>query len=95
LSELTAEPVWTDEALLDLADILSYIEQFNPLAAWTLRHTIESGVEQLPRTPLGFREGRVAGTREWVAHPNYIVVYRVGTTAIEVLRVLHSRQEYP
>jgi len=95
LSELTAEPVWTDEALIDLAEILTYIEQFNPLAARTLRHTIESGVEQLPRTPLGFREGRVAGTREWVAHPNYIVVYRVGTTAIEVLRVLHARQEYP
>lgn len=95
MSELTAEPVWTDEALIDLAEILTYIEQFNPLAARTLRHTIESGVEQLPRTPLGFREGRVAGTREWVAHPNYIVVYRVGTTTIEVLRVLHSRQEYP
>jgi len=95
LGELAKEPVWTDEALVDLATILSYIEQFNPLAAWTLRHTIESGVEQLPRTPLGFREGRVAGTREWVAHPNYIVVYRVGTTAIEVLRVLHARQEYP
>ncbi|WP_299313417.1 type II toxin-antitoxin system RelE/ParE family toxin [uncultured Halomonas sp.] len=95
MSELTAEPVWTDEALIDLAEILTYIEQFNPLAARTLRHTIESGVEQLPRTPLGFREGRVAGTREWVAHPNYIVVYRVGTTAIEVLRVLHARQEYP
>ena len=95
MSELTAEPVWTDEALIDLAETLTYIEQFNPLAARTLRHTIESGVEQLPRTPLGFREGRVAGTREWVAHPNYIVVYRVGTTAIEVLRVLHARQEYP
>lgn len=95
MSELTAEPAWTDEALIDLAEILTYIEQFNPLAARTLRHTIESGVEQLPRTPLGFREGRVAGTREWVAHPNYIVVYRVGTTAIEVLRVLHARQEYP
>jgi len=95
LSELANEPVWTDEALLDLADILSYIEQFNPLAARTLRHTIESGVEQLPRTPLGFREGRVAGTREWVAHPNYIVVYRVEATTIEVLRVLHARREYP
>jgi addiction module RelE/StbE family toxin len=95
LSELADEPVWSEEAQLDLVDILSYIEQFNPLAARTLRHTIESGVDQLPRNPLGFREGRVTGTREYVAHPNYLVVYRIGETAIEVLRVLHARQEYP
>jgi plasmid stabilization system protein ParE len=30
-----------------------------------------------------------------VAHPNYIVVYRVEREEISVLRVLHSRQQYP
>ncbi|WP_415136046.1 hypothetical protein [Ottowia sp.] len=30
-----------------------------------------------------------------MAHRNYIVVYRVELTSIEVLRVLHVRQEYP
>ncbi|WP_367613606.1 type II toxin-antitoxin system RelE/ParE family toxin [Sphingomonas sp. AP4-R1] len=29
-----------------------------------------------------------------MAHPNYILVYRV-TEAIEVLAVLHARQLYP
>ncbi|MGN6653381.1 type II toxin-antitoxin system RelE/ParE family toxin [Trinickia sp.] len=42
-----------------------------------------------------FRTGRVAGTREVVAHPNYVVVYRVTGTAVLVLRVLHARQQYP
>ena len=37
----------------------------------------------------------VPGCREIVAHPNYIVVYRVGLDCIEVLRVMHARQEYP
>lgn len=45
--------------------------------------------------PLAYRPGRVAGTREWVAHPNYIVVYRVGGESIRILNVLHARQEYP
>lgn len=42
-----------------------------------------------------FRVGRVAGTREIVAHPNYIVVYRVLSDHIDVVAVLHSRQQYP
>ena len=45
--------------------------------------------------PYLFRPGRVSGTRERVVHPNYIVVYQVGDDAIDILRVLHSRQRYP
>ena len=43
----------------------------------------------------GFRLGRVPGTREHVVHPNYIVVYQVGDDVIDILRILHSRQQYP
>ncbi len=45
--------------------------------------------------PFLFRPGRVAGTREHVVHPNYIVVFQVRTDVIDILRVLHSRQQYP
>ncbi|MCW5219673.1 type II toxin-antitoxin system mRNA interferase toxin, RelE/StbE family [Verminephrobacter aporrectodeae subsp. tuberculatae] len=87
---------WSDEAQLDLAEIQFYIEQFNPAAAQDLRQTIEQGVERfLPLVPFGLRPGRVRGTREYVVHPNYIVVYRVEQARIHVLRVLHARQEYP
>jgi len=85
---------WSDEAQLDLVEIQGYIEQFDASAALALRETIEAGVVQLPLMPFLHRHGRVPGTREYVAHPNYIVVYRVGAT-IEILRVLHARQEYP
>jgi plasmid stabilization system protein ParE len=37
----------------------------------------------------------VPGTREIIAHPNYIVIYQVMAERIEVVSVLHARQEYP
>lgn len=42
-----------------------------------------------------YRSGRVAGTREALVHPNYIMVYRVTAEAVRVLRIIHTRQLYP
>ena len=42
-----------------------------------------------------YRTGRVSGTREAVVHPNYILIYRVATDAIEVVSLVHARQAYP
>ena len=39
--------------------------------------------------------GKVPGTREIVAHPNYIIIYQVSENTVDVLRVLHSRQQFP
>ena len=64
-------------------------------AAEALHAVILRTVEGLPSAPYLFRAGRVIGTRECVVHPNYVVIYLVGTDAIDVLRVLHARQEYP
>jgi plasmid stabilization system protein ParE len=75
--------------------IIDYIEQRNATAAQNLYATIVQSVESLPLMPYLFRPGRVTGTREQVVHPNYIVVYLVGTDVIDILRVLQSRQEYP
>ncbi|WGG49007.1 type II toxin-antitoxin system RelE/ParE family toxin [Rugamonas sp. DEMB1] len=30
-----------------------------------------------------------------LVHPNYLVVYRVDATAIEILSIIHTRQQYP
>lgn len=86
---------WTDEATTDLVEIIDYIEQRNPLAAEALHTVILRTAEGLPSAPYLFRSGRVTGTRECVVHPNYVVIYLVGTDTIDVLRVLHARQEYP
>ena len=86
---------WSDEATTDLVEIIDFIEQRNAAAAQVLHAAIIQSAENLPLMPYLFRPGRVAGTREHVVHPNYIVVYQVGDEAVDILRVLHSRQQYP
>lgn len=78
-----------------MVDIIDYIEQRNALAAKNLHAAIVQSAENLPLMPYLFRPGRVPGTRELVVHPNYIVVYQVGSDVIDILRILHSRQQYP
>ena len=87
--------VWRAAARDDLRQIISYIAERNPPAARRMRTLIERSVLPLPRDPHLFRAGRVAGTRELVAHPNYIVVYRVTEQTIEIVNVLHAHQQYP
>jgi toxin ParE1/3/4 len=37
----------------------------------------------------------VPGLREVVAHPNYVVLYRVAAACIEVVAVVHARRQFP
>ena len=68
----------------------------NPGAAPSLWERLDSSVLQLSAPPYIYRpRQRVPGTREMVAHPNYLVVYQVKTEVIDILRVLHVRQQYP
>jgi toxin ParE1/3/4 len=86
--------VWRAEARDDLVAIITYIADRNLPAAERLRAAIEHTAERLPAHPYIHRPGHVAGTREAVVHPNYIIIYRVAE-AIEILAVLHARQQYP
>lgn len=86
---------WNAEALKDLEQILGYIAERNPAAADRLLAVATHAAEQLSEHPYLYRPGRVSGTREAVIHPNYIMVYRVGPSAIDIISVLHARQAYP
>jgi len=79
---------WRPEARAALRTILSYIAERNPTAALNLFEEIERSTSALPQHPYLYRHGRVAGTRE-------IVVYRITTASVEIVGILHSRQQYP
>lgn len=74
------EIVWREKARRDLHKIVDYIAKRNPFAARRLLSRIEEAILPLRAHPELFRAGRVNGTRELVAHANYIVVYRVTAT---------------
>lgn len=86
---------WRASAIDDLDEIIGYIAARNAEAARGLRERIETCVLPLSNHPYLFRPGRVPGTREVVAHPNYIVVYRVLVDAIEIISVVHTARNYP
>ena len=86
---------WFAKASTNLATIIEYIAERNDVAAEALQEDIERAVSQLPQHPYLHRPGRVLGTRELIVHPNYLVVYRVRPNVIEVVTVLHARQQYP
>lgn len=86
---------WSLSARHDLAEIVVYVEQFDPQAAEELRQRIEGAETILSRMPHAFKKGRVPGTREYVAHPSYVVVYETDSRRVNVLRVLHTRRQYP
>lgn len=74
---------------------MAYVAADNPTAAQTLKNNIEEKVAVLAEHPKLYRPGRIKGTRELVAHPNYIVLYRIVGTVIEVLRVKHAAKCWP
>ncbi|WEK47198.1 MAG: type II toxin-antitoxin system RelE/ParE family toxin [Candidatus Andeanibacterium colombiense] len=86
---------WADEAAHDLERIVDYISDFNFEAAVRLRDRLRSCAERLSDYPYMFPEGRVPGTREALAHPNYILIYRVRADTVEMLGVVHARRQYP
>ena len=51
--------------------------------------------KMLDANPKLFKAGRMKGTREAVAHPNYVLVYEVSADTVTILRVLHTSQAWP
>lgn len=74
---------------------MTFIAADDVNAAIALDEAFEAKAEIARQRPTLYKPGRVAGTRELVVRPNYVLVYRVLPDAIEVLRVLHASQQWP
>ena len=87
--------VWTRLASADRKSIRQYIAIDNPRAALALDALIAEKAAHLVRHPRMGRPGRVKGTRELVAHRNYILIYDIAGAVVRVLRVLHAARQWP
>jgi toxin ParE1/3/4 len=90
------KPVWTARADYDADAVWEHIAADNLDAADRIVERLRSSADRLTDHPLFGRKGRDPGTREMiVSGAPYILIYRLVGNAIEILRVLHGKQQWP
>ncbi|MEW6298497.1 MAG: type II toxin-antitoxin system RelE/ParE family toxin [Thermodesulfobacteriota bacterium] len=88
--------VWTRAAIRDLLQIRRYVEGDNPPAASRVAVQILKSVNRLAVHPQVGWIGPLSGIRELIISKTpYVIRYRVQAETIELLRVIHSRQQRP
>ena len=86
---------WTRGAFESLGLIAAYIAQDNAARASQFAQALREKTRLLAEFPAIGRPGRVMGTRELVAHKNYIIAYRVRGTDVEIIRIQHVAKRWP
>lgn len=86
---------WKKQAIKDTIKIGRHIAQDSQANADKMVSIIEDNVMPLAAHPNIGRVGVKRGTRELVAHENYLVIYRVLLSNVEILRVKHTAQQWP
>ena len=92
--------VWRPAAIANLRNIVRYIARNNPERAKTFGQELRAKTSPLAGQPFMGKPGRPglpAGTRELVAHRNYIYFYRVSEAQkmVEILALKHASQQVP
>lgn len=86
---------WTEPAIADRIAIYDYIETENPRAAADLDDEFMRAADRLRSHPEIGRPGRIAGTRELVAHRRYFLVYEIAGDTVFILAVRHASRQWP
>ena len=83
--------IWLSAAAIDRRRIVRYIVEKSrePRVAVAFLDALMGKIDLLAHDTVQFKQGRLAGTREYVVHPNYIVVYRVkdATRQVQIIRL--------
>ncbi|MES2074327.1 MAG: type II toxin-antitoxin system RelE/ParE family toxin [Pseudomonadota bacterium] len=87
--------VWTRLAQSDRISIREHISIDNPKAALAFDAMFINKASILALQPGMGRRGRVAGTRELVAHRHYILVYDSVADTVRILRIIHTAKKWP
>ncbi|MFQ5562065.1 MAG: type II toxin-antitoxin system RelE/ParE family toxin [Parvularculaceae bacterium] len=88
---------FTPTARADLKAIRAYISEFDDAAADRVISRIRQAAQMFESFPLLGRAGEIENTRELtIPGLPYIIVYAIASeTEIDVLTIIHGRQQYP
>ena len=87
--------LWAPQAEAERKAVVAYIAEDNLCAALEFGERIDALIERLAEFPRMGKPGRVAGTRELVAHGQYVLVYELFEKEIHILSLLHTARQYP
>lgn len=86
---------WTPQAEAERLEIGEYIALDSPRAAARIDLLFETAVLKLADFPRIGRPGSIAGTRELIPHPSYVIVYDIRDDGIWIIPVHHSARRWP
>lgn len=87
--------IWTPQAEQDRDDIWDHIAADNPRAAARMDELFGSAAARLADHPKLGRPGRIAGTRELIAHESYQLVYEIDHDTVWILTLVHTARQWP
>jgi len=87
---------WTEPAAQDIEHIAEYIQKERPDSATAVARSLFDAVDLLGYMLARGRVGRIPGTRELVVSGlPYIIVYRLTSAAVQILRIYHGARDWP
>lgn len=87
--------IWTAQAIRDREVIFEHVSRDNPLAAFRLDERLDDAVALLATHPLPGKEGMVSGTREFIPHESYRLIYEVDADILWILAIVHTARRWP
>jgi len=87
--------IWTAQAIRDREVIFEHVARDNPLAAIRLDERLGEAVTLLATHPLLGKEGMVNGTREFIPHESYRLIYEVDADTLWILALVHTARRWP
>lgn len=89
--------LWTPEAEQDRDEIWDTIAADDPLAAARMDLLFAEAAAKLADFPMLGHVGKILGTREWIPHESYRLVYEIAIdeSTVWVLALVHTARQWP
>lgn len=86
---------WTVAAQQDRNVIAKHIATENPRAAASMDQLFSDAAAKLGNFPMIGHAGTIRGTREFIPHESYRMVYEVDVDTVWVLALVHTSRQWP